>query len=253
MAGRCFLVIQTGTIAAVAIGFARYLGVLAPSISPQAWVIHPIALSSKYAISLSVQQLVAVLLIIFLTFLKYAGRAAGKDDSEYFYQREDAFVVGTHFSVRVCRAQPCGHQRQFFAFLGNSRSGSNCAGGRFFTRLGTHDYGSERGVWIVCGIRSSAGGFAFSADAWNNIGFTAAEVKNPKRDVALSMAFGTIIVISLYVLANIAYLCALPLAQIQHAPDDRVASAALNAVFGPIGASIMAVAIIISTFGAITD
>jgi basic amino acid/polyamine antiporter, APA family len=92
-------------------------------------------------------------------------------------------------------------------------------------------------------------GSLFSADAWNNIGFTAAEVKNPKREVALSMAFGTVIVITLYVLANVAYLCALPLGQIQHVPDDRVASAALNAVFGPVGASIMAVAIIISTFG----
>jgi APA family basic amino acid/polyamine antiporter len=92
-------------------------------------------------------------------------------------------------------------------------------------------------------------GSLFSADAWNNIGFTAAEVKNPKRDVALAMAFGTVIVITLYWLANLAYLCALPLAQIQNAPDDRVASAALNAVFGPAGAGIMAVAIVISTFG----
>ena len=70
-------------------------------------------------------------------------------------------------------------------------------------------------------------GSLFSADAWNNIGFTAGEVKNPKRDVALSMAFGTIIVITLYVLANVAYLCALPLSQIQNAPDGRVATAAL--------------------------
>jgi basic amino acid/polyamine antiporter, APA family len=92
-------------------------------------------------------------------------------------------------------------------------------------------------------------GSLFSADAWNNIGFTAAEVKNPKRDVALSMAFGTIIVITLYCLANLAYLCALPLNAIQNAPDDRVASAALQAVFGPRGAAVMAVAIIISTFG----
>jgi APA family basic amino acid/polyamine antiporter len=92
-------------------------------------------------------------------------------------------------------------------------------------------------------------GSLFSADAWNNIGFTAGEVKNPKRDVALSMAFGTIIVITLYVLANLAYLCALPLAQIQNAPDGRVATAALSAVFGAKGAVLMAVAIIISTFG----
>jgi APA family basic amino acid/polyamine antiporter len=92
-------------------------------------------------------------------------------------------------------------------------------------------------------------GSLFSADAWNNIGFTASEVKNPKRDVALSMAFGTMIVITLYCLVNLAYLFALPLAQIQNAPDDRVATAALNAIFGPTGAVIMAVAITISAFG----
>src|SRR5262249_9911345 len=87
------------------------------------------------------------------------------------------------------------------------------------------------------------------ADAWNNIGFLGAEVKNPKRDVALSMVFGTVIVITLYCLANVAYLCALPLTQIQNAPDDRVATAALSAVFGAKGAWMMAVAIIVSTFG----
>jgi APA family basic amino acid/polyamine antiporter len=92
-------------------------------------------------------------------------------------------------------------------------------------------------------------GSLFSADAWNNIGFTAGEVKNPKRDVALSMAFGTIIVITLYTLANVAYLMTLPLAQIQNASDDRVATAALSVIFGDAGAAIMAVAIIISTFG----
>jgi APA family basic amino acid/polyamine antiporter len=92
-------------------------------------------------------------------------------------------------------------------------------------------------------------GSLFSADAWNNIGFTAAEVKNPKRDIALSMALGTTIVIVLYCLANVAYLCTLTLSQIQNAPDDRVATAALNAIFGSAGAVIMAIAIIISTFG----
>jgi APA family basic amino acid/polyamine antiporter len=103
------------------------------------------------------------------------------------------------------------------------------------------------GLFVAYGV--SQVGSLFSADAWNNIGFTAAEVKNPKRDVALSMAFGTIIVITLYCLANLAYLFTLPLVQIQTVPDGRVASAALNAIFGPVGAAIMAVAIIISTFG----
>jgi APA family basic amino acid/polyamine antiporter len=103
------------------------------------------------------------------------------------------------------------------------------------------------GLVVAFGV--SQVGSLFSADAWNNIGFTAAEVKNPKRDVALSMALGTIVVITLYCLANLAYLCALPMAQIQNAPDDRVATAALNAIFGPVGALLMAGAIIISTFG----
>jgi APA family basic amino acid/polyamine antiporter len=103
------------------------------------------------------------------------------------------------------------------------------------------------GLLVAFGVAQV--GSLFSADAWNNIGFTAAEVKNPKRDVALSMALGTIIVITLYCLANLAYLFALPLAQIQNAADDRVATAALNAIFGPVGAVIMACAIIVSTFG----
>ena len=92
-------------------------------------------------------------------------------------------------------------------------------------------------------------GSLFSADAWNNIGFTAAEMKNPKRDVALSMAIGTVIVTTLYLLSNLAYLCALPLHEIQTARDDRVATAALAAIFGVKGAWMMAIAIIVSTFG----
>jgi APA family basic amino acid/polyamine antiporter len=92
-------------------------------------------------------------------------------------------------------------------------------------------------------------GSLFSADAWNNIGFAAGEVKNPKRDVALGMVFGTLIVTTLYLLANVAYLCTLPLSAIQQAPDDRVATAALQSIFGAPGAAIMALAIIVSTFG----
>jgi len=92
-------------------------------------------------------------------------------------------------------------------------------------------------------------GSLFSMDAWNNITFTAGEVKNPRRDVPLSLALGTGIVILLYCLANAAYLSTLPLAQIQTAADDRVATAVLHAILGPAGAAIMAVAIVISTFG----
>jgi APA family basic amino acid/polyamine antiporter len=244
-----FLVIQTGTIAAVAIGFARYLGVLAPAISPQAWVVHPLALSSKYAISLSVQQLVAVLMIIFLTFLNTLGVQLGKIIQNIFTSAKTLSLLGLIvLCVFVGRnaAAVSDNFSHFWAIRGAEPIEPGADFLRGFVPTITAASGAF-GLFIAFGVAQV--GSLFSADAWNNIGFTAAEVKNPKQDVALSMAFGTMIVITLYVLANLAYLCALPLARIQHAPDDRVASAALNAVVGPIGASIMAVAIIISTFG----
>src|SRR6267142_67287 len=209
-----FLVIQTGTIAAVAVGFARYLGVLLPSISPNTWIVHPIALGSKYAISLSVQQLVGVLMILFLTFINTLGVRLGKLIQNVFPNAKTL------------------------------EPGADCL--RSFVPAVTAASGAF-GLFVALGVAQV--GSLFSSDAWNNIGFTAGEVKNPKRDVALSMAFGTIIVTTLYCLANLAYLFTLPLVQIQTAPDDRVASAALNAIFGPMGAMMMAAAIIISTFG----
>jgi basic amino acid/polyamine antiporter, APA family len=244
-----FLVIQTGTIAAVAIGFARYLGVLAPAISPQTWVVHPLAISSKYAISLSVQQLVAVLMIIFLTFLNTLGVQLGKIIQNIFTSAKTLSLLGLIILCVFVGRNPAAisdNFSHFWAIRGAQPLEPGADFLRGFVPTITAASGAF-GLFVAFGVAQV--GSLFSADAWNNIGFTAAEVKNPKRDVALSMAFGTMIVITLYVLANVAYLCALLLAGIQHAPDDRVASAALNAVVGPIGASIMAVAIIISTFG----
>ncbi len=103
------------------------------------------------------------------------------------------------------------------------------------------------GLLIAFGV--SQVGSLFSADAWNNITFTAGEVKNPKRDIPVSLAAGTAIVITLYFLANLAYLSTLTLHQIQTAPDDRVATATLAVIFGNSGATLMALAIMISTFG----
>src|ERR1700681_1393898 len=244
-----FLVIQTGTIAAVAIGFARYLGVLAPAISPQTWVVHPLAISSKYAISLSVQQLVAVLMIIFLTFLNTLGVQLGKIIQNIFTSAKTLALLGLIF-ICVFIGRNAGAISDNFSHFWTIRNAQPIEPGADFLRgfvPAVTAASGAFGLFVAFGVAQV--GSLFSADAWNNIGFTAAEVKNPKRDVALSMAFGTMIVITLYVLANLAYLCALPLERIQHAADARVASAALNAVFGPVGASIMAVAIIISTFG----
>src|SRR6202022_3337402 len=244
-----FLVIQTGTIAAVAVGFARYLGVLFPGISGNTYLIHPINFSSKYAVSLSVQQFVAIVMIIFLTFLNTRGVQLGKLIQNVFTTAKALSLLGLIF-LCVFVAKNHAAIADNFSNLWAVRGAQTIAPGADFLR----DFvptvpAARRGFGLFVGVGGGQVGLLFSADAWNNIGFTAAEVKNPRRDVALSMAFGTVIVITLYCLANLAYLCALPLSHIQNAPDDRVATAALSAIFGAKGAVVMAIAIIISTFG----
>ena len=240
-----FLVIQTGTIAAVAVGFARYLGVLAPSISPTAWIVPPINLSRDYAISLSWQQLVGVLLIALLTWINTRGLHLGKLIQNTFTSAKTLSLIGLILlGVLIGRNAPAIADNfadwwaprdaavivPDFSFVGPV----SAAGGLF---------------GLIIALCVAQVGSLFSADAWNNITFTAGEVKDPRRNIPLSLAAGTVLVISLYVLANVAYLATLPLAQIQQAPDDRVATAALQVILGPVGAAVMAVAIVISTFG----
>ncbi len=244
-----FLVIQTGTIAAVAVGFAKYLGVLLPSISPQTWIVPPIALPLKFAISLSVQQLVAVLMIIFLTFLNTLGVRLGKLIQNIFTSVKTLSLIGLIF-LGIFVGRNAGAITENFGHFWEVRNAQPIEPGANFLKSIVPTItaaGGAFGLFVAFGVAQV--GSLFSADAWNNIGFTAAEVKNPKRDVALSMVFGTTIVITLYCLANLAYLFTLPLVQIQTAPDGRVATAALSAIFGSGGAMIMAGAIIISTFG----
>src|SRR5258707_533152 len=244
-----FLVIQTGTIAAVAVGFARYLGVLLPAISPNVWVVHPIALGSKYAISLSVQQLVGVLMIVFLTFINTLGVRLGKLIQNVFTSAKTLSLLGLIF-LGIFVGRNAGAITENFSHFWTIRNAQPIEPGANFLRGFVPAVTAASGAFgLLVAFGVAQVGSLFSADAWNNIGFTAAEVKNPKRDVALSMAFGTIIVITLYCLANLAYLCTLPLAQIQSAPDDRVGTAALSAGFGRQGAWLDAIALIISTFG----
>jgi len=240
-----FLVIQTGTIAAVAVAFARFLGVLVPAISPTAWIIPPIDLSDSYAVSLSTQQGVAILLLAFLTWLNTRGIKLGKWIQNTFTSAKTlSLIVLILLGILVGR-----NAEAIAANFGDLWTPRDAATLR-------PDFG-----WVPP-VSAAAGAFGlfiafcvaqvgslFSSDAWNNVTFTAGEVKDPKRTIPLSLAAGTILVISLYILANLAYLCTLPLAEIQNAPDDRVGTAALALIFGPAGATIMAVAIMISTFG----
>jgi APA family basic amino acid/polyamine antiporter len=213
-----FLVIQTGTIAAVAVAFSRYLGVLVPAISPTAWIIPPLNISASYAVSLSVQQLVAILLIVLLTFINTRGLQLGKVIQNIFTSAKTASLVALiliglllHHNSDVIRAN--------------------------FTDLWSpHGVAAIKPDWSAMPtVAATAGalglfvalcvsqvGSLFSSDAWNNITFTAGEVKEPRRNIPLSLAAGTGLVTTLYLLANVAYLCLLPMDKIQHAPDDRV-------------------------------
>src|ERR1700738_1745073 len=171
-----FLVIQTGTIAAVAVGFARYLGVLFPSISPTAWIIPPVALSSKYAISLSVQQLVGILLIIFLTFLNTLGVRLGKLIQNAFTSAKTLSLLGLIF-LCVFVAQNAGAISDNFSQLWAVRGAQPIEPGANFLRglVPTVTAASGAfGLFVAFGVAQV--GSLFSADAWNNIGFTAAEV-----------------------------------------------------------------------------
>jgi basic amino acid/polyamine antiporter, APA family len=244
-----FLVIQTGTIAAVAVAFARYLGVLAPSISPVAWIIRPINLSAKYALSLSWQQFIAILLILFLTVANTRGLRLGKLIQNIFTSAKTLALAALILLGVFVGRNAAAVSANFSSIWANQGSLTIQPGADFLRGLipVTSAAAGAFGIFIAFGVAQV--GSLFSADAWNNITFTAGEVKNPQRNVPLSLALGTGIVISLYVLANVAYLVTLPLMQIQSAPDDRVATAVVSAIFGSAGAGLMASAIMISTFG----
>src|ERR1041385_6504713 len=233
-----FLVIQTGTIAAVAVGFARYTGVLLPWVSENNYVIAPIRLGG-YAVSLSTAQLVGLALIAFLTFTNTRGLEVGKLVQNVFTTaKTGALIALIVLGIIVGLRSGAGAEnfRDFWTIRGNLQEvGAGLTAAAAF------------GLFVgICVAQTNS---LFSADAWNNITFTAGEVVNPRRNVPLSLAFGTFLVIGLYLLANVAYLATLSFSAIQNAPSDRVAVATANVIFPGAGATIMAVAIMVSTFG----
>ncbi|MGI8556088.1 MAG: APC family permease [Pyrinomonadaceae bacterium] len=242
-----FLVIQTGTIAAVAVAFARFLGILFPAISPTSYLIEPVNLTANYAVSLSVQQFVGVLLIIFLTILNMQGLKLGKIIQNIFTSAKTLSLL-VLIVLGIFIGGAAGTFSSNWANLFTTQNAAIIAPD--FTILPTISV--ENGLFgIIIAFCVAQVGSLFSSDAWNNITFTAGEVKNPQRNIPLSLALGTGLVITLYILANFAYLSALSLTQIQTAPEDRVGTLALQTIFsGGAGAgAVMAIAIIISTFG----
>src|SRR2546425_4508138 len=232
-----FLVIQTGTIAAVSVGFARYLGVLVPSIAEDKYLIAPKHIVGSYAVSLSYAQLVGIALIVLLTFMNTRGLRLGKLVQNTFTTAKLAALFGL-IVLGVLIGSRSGALSMNFGNLWHVRGSLDDFGGGLTAA-------TTFGLFV--GICVAQTGSLFSADAWNNITFTAGEVKEPKRNIPLSLAFGTMIVIALYLLANVAYLATLPFEKIQGA--DRVATDTVNVIFAARAAVVMAVAIMISTFG----
>jgi APA family basic amino acid/polyamine antiporter len=233
-----FMVIQTGTIAAVAVAFARYSGVLVPWIAEDRFLVGPLHLSPGYAVSLSSNQFVAVAMIALLTWTNTRGLEYGKIVQNTFTTAKTAALLGL-IALGVLLGWNEAAAGANFSELWRPRDVEAIAPGV--------SVATAYGIFVALCVSQT--GSLFSADAWNNITFTAGEVREPRRNIPLSLAFGTMIVITLYLLANVAYLATLPFEAVQQAPADRVATSTLEAIFPGTGVALMALAIMVSTFG----
>jgi basic amino acid/polyamine antiporter, APA family len=233
-----FTVIQTGTIAAVCVGFARYTGVMFPGIAEDQYIIAPIHLTTSYAVSLSWGQALAIAIIALLTWLNSRGIDYGRLVQNLFTTTKTVALLGLVILGVLLGANSSALSTNFanpFGIVG----AAPIAPGLDTTTV----------VGLLIALSIAQVGSLFSSDAWNNITFTAGEVKNPRRDVPLSLALGTGIVMTLYFLANVAYFVTLPLPAVQTAASDRVAAATLETIWPGVGGIIMAIFIMISTFG----
>ena len=250
-----FLVIQTGTIAAVAVAFANFTGVLIPSISAERFLISPLiiippfsagnASFNGYALSLSTQQLLAVVMILFLTFINTRGLKLGKLIQNTFTFTKTAALLGL-----IVIGLTLGWNRQSAAYtsswwdpLANGWQPTSAQLGFDATT------GFLVGLAVIMLLGRAMVGPLFAQSAWNNVTFTGGEVRDPGRNLPRALLLGCGLVVTLYLLANLAYIVTLPLNAIQTAPQNRVATATMQAIFGPPGTIIMALAIMISTFG----
>ena len=250
-----FLIIQTGTIAAVAVAFANFTGVLTDVVSADWHLITPLVLIKPftinqlsfngYALSLSSQQLLAVVMILFLTFINTRGLTTGKIIQNTFTFTKTAALLGLILVGLFLgwNRQSATYTSSWWASWENGWQPS--ASQVWFDP-------SSQGLLVLALLmllgRAMVGPL-FAQSAWNNVTFTAGEVRDPGKNMPRALLLGCGIVVTLYLLANLAYVVTLPLEQIQRAPQNRVATALMQAVLGPSGTIVMAVAIMISTFG----
>ena len=218
-----FLVIQTGTLAAVAVAFARFAGVLFPSISAAS---HPFG----DGVPITTERLVAIAVIALLTANNATGIRAGKAVQNVFTVLKVATLLGV-IALGLALPAPDGAM----------------ASDDFAKAV--HDGVPIQGFSIAVAIGVAMVGALFSADAWNNVTFAAGEVRDAARTVPRALVIGTAVVVSAYLVTNLGYLNALAPDAIAHAPQDRVATALMETVMGPVGASVMAALVMVSTFG----
>jgi basic amino acid/polyamine antiporter, APA family len=225
-----FLVIQTGTIAAVAVAFGKFMGFFFPWISEQNYALnlgnvavfgHPVALT------LSTQQGIAIIVLLGLGVINIFGLRTGAWIQNIFTVLKVGALVGLVVAGLWWETSRTPAMAVHTSFWGNA-----------------HWDTATLTILAVALV-----GPLFSSDAWNNVTFTGAEVKNAKRNLPLALVIGTAGVCIIYFLTNVIYVRVLPFVAIQHAPQDRVATAVMEAMVGPKGAVLMAAAIVISTFG----
>jgi APA family basic amino acid/polyamine antiporter len=236
-----FLVIQTGTIAAVAIAFAKFLGVFVSAVAADNYIIAPISLGRAYAVSLSSEQLVAIALIFLLTWTNTRGLEIGRIVQNTFTFAKTAALAGVvivGLSLGWSSASAARSSAWWDSWANGWSPQAAQPGFQFVGALA-----------LVLLFGKAMVGPLFAQTAWTNVTFIGSEVRDPARNLVRALLWGCGLVVILYLLANLAYVAVLPLSEIQHAPQNRVAVAMMNAVFGHPGAMCMAAAIMISTFG----
>jgi len=244
-----FSVIQTGTIAAVAVGFAKFAGYFFPALvwdDKNSFNFFPSQVDGKtvWAFQIHYAQLVGVALIFLLTYINTKGIKLGKIIQTIFTSTKllsmfGLIIAGLIFFKLGVWIENWNHGAAISTIteIKNQNAPSSFI---FSPLLG----GAALGAIAVAMV-----GSIFSSDAWNNVTFIAGEIKNPKRNIGMSLFLGTLIVTLIYILMNVIYLGNVRLGNLAYAPDDRVALSASQAIFGNSGTIIIAIMIMISTFG----
>lgn len=226
-----FAVIQTGTIAAVAVAFAKFTAYLFPFFSEENIILH---LTEHFKISAA--QLLAIGIIVLLSYSNTKGVKGGKWIQNIFTSAKLLSLFGLILAGFIY-FNPEVWQQNWTNSLQAFKENANGS------------WTAISGTALLGGVAAAMVGSVFSSDAWNNVTFIAAEIKNPQRNIGLSLFIGTLTVTIIYMAANLMYLSVLPLEAIAHAPKDRVAVAAALQIFGNMGTLIIALMIMVSTFG----